>query len=77
MRNRLGLQGEKSGLFFEGLRILRKIQPKYFLIENVGTMKDADRDAISKELGVEPVLINSMLVSAQMRRRYYWTNIPK
>lgn len=76
MRNRQGLDGNKSCLFFEGLRILRKIKPKYFLVENVATMKDEDRDIITKELGVNPIMINSSLVSAQLRRRYYWTNIP-
>jgi DNA (cytosine-5)-methyltransferase 3A len=76
MKNRKGLTGSKSVLFYEALRILREIKPTYFLMENVATMKKEDRDIISKELGVEPILINSSLVSAQLRKRLYWTNIP-
>jgi DNA-cytosine methyltransferase len=71
-----GLKGKKSKLFYEYVRILRIVQPKYFLYENVASMKDEDRDIITKELGVEPILIDSNLVSAQDRERYYWTNIP-
>lgn len=74
---RVGLENkEKSGLFLECYRILREVKPTWFLMENVGTMKNADRDFITELMGVEPVLINSSLVSAQLRRRYYWTNIP-
>jgi len=76
MKNRKGLTGSKSVLFYEALRILREIKPTYFLMENVATMKKKDKDIISKELGVEPILINSSLVSAQLRKRLYWTNIP-
>jgi DNA (cytosine-5)-methyltransferase 3A len=76
MKNRKGLTGEKSSLFFEALRILREVKPTYFLMENVASMKKEDKDIISKELGVEPILINSKLVSAQLRKRLYWTNIP-
>lgn len=76
MKNRKGLTGSKSVLFYEALRILREIKPTYFLMENVATMKKEDKDIISKELGVEPILINSSLVSAQLRKRLYWTNIP-
>jgi len=76
MKNRKGLTGEKSSLFFEALRILREVKPTYFLMENVASMKKEDKDIISKELGVEPILINSSLVSAQLRKRLYWTNIP-
>ena len=75
-KNRDGLEGSKSILFFEFLRLLRELKPKYFLLENVASMKNADRDLISELLGVEPILINSDLVSAQHRRRYYWTNLP-
>lgn len=71
-----GLDGEKSGLFFEFVRILDEVKPKYFLLENVASMKKADRDKISEVLGIEPILINSSLVSAQNRKRLYWTNIP-
>lgn len=69
-----GLSGEKSGLFFEYLRILNEAKPTYFLLENV-IMSDADYMIISDYVGTEPVRINSALVSAQLRDRLYWTNI--
>lgn len=65
----------KSWLFYEYLRILKKVKPKYFLLENV-KMKKEFQDVISKELWCEPIEINSSLVSAQSRKRLYWTNIP-
>jgi DNA-cytosine methyltransferase len=65
----------KSGLFWEYVRILKEIKPTYFLLENV-KMKKEWQIIISKELEVEPILINSNLVSAQNRERLYWTNIP-
>jgi DNA (cytosine-5)-methyltransferase 3A len=71
-RDRQGLQGERSGLFYEYLRILNETKPKYFILENVASMSQASRDIISQELGVDPVLINSALVTAQQRKRYYW-----
>ena len=55
--------------------IVQYYKPNYFLLENV-RMKKEHQDVISKYLGVEPVCINSALVSAQNRVRYYWTNIP-
>ena len=64
-----------SGLISEFFRLVKDVRPKYFLLENV-VMKDEWKDIISKELGVQPILINSSLVSAQNRKRYYWTNIP-
>ena len=76
-QNAKGLKGNKSILFFEFLRVLRIIKPKYFLLENVKSMKKKDRDIISKELGVEPIEINSAEFSAQNRTRLYWTNIPQ
>jgi len=72
---RAGLKGERSGLFFEYVRALEELKPKYFIFENVASMKNSDRDTISNILGVEPIMIDSALVSAQRRRRYYWTNI--
>jgi DNA-cytosine methyltransferase len=69
-----GLQGFKSGLFFEYLRLLKELKPKYWLLENV-IMNDADYSIISKYVGTEPVRINSSKVSAQLRDRLYWTNI--
>lgn len=64
----------KSGLFFEYLRILREVNPKYFLLENV-VMKKQWEEVINNDLGVKPIMINSALVSAQNRKRLYWTNI--
>jgi DNA (cytosine-5)-methyltransferase 3A len=69
------LEGEKSGLFYHYLRLLKELKPKYFLLENV-KMKKSDQAQISGLLGVEPIAINSKLVSAQSRPRLYWTNIP-
>jgi DNA (cytosine-5)-methyltransferase 3A len=71
-----GLEGKKSKLFYEFVRLLQEIKPKYFLLENVASMKNEDRDIISEVLGVEPIMIDSKCVSAQQRPRYYWTNIP-
>lgn len=65
----------KSGLFLEYVRVLKETNPTYFLLENV-KMKKEWKDIITKELGVEPIEINSSLVSAQNRPRLYWTNIP-
>lgn len=75
-KDRKGLDWERSGLFWEYLRILRSLEPKYFILENVASMPNDARDLISKELWVEPIMINAALVSAQNRRRYFWTNIP-
>lgn len=74
-KNRKGLDGERSGLFWEYLNILRKLKPKYFILENVASMPKEDRDVITRELGVEPIMIDAGLVSAQTRRRLFWTNI--
>ena len=68
-------QDERSWLFFEYVRILKEVKPKYFLLENV-KMKKERQDKISELLWVEPIEINSSLVSAQNRKRLYWTNIP-
>lgn len=73
---RLGLKGNKSSLFWEYVRILKETDPKYFLLENV-EMPPEDYETISQTLGIYPININSKLVSAQMRNRYYWTNIGK
>jgi site-specific DNA-cytosine methylase len=75
-KNRKHLKGDRSGLFFEYLRILREVKPKYFVLENVASMSDESRNIITKELGVEPIMIDANLVSAQNRKRYFWTNIP-
>ncbi len=70
------IEGERSNLFFEFVRILEEFQPRYFLLENV-RMKQEYQDIISDMLGVSPTAINSSLVSAQSRNRLYWTNIPQ
>ena len=68
-----GLEGT-SGLFYQYLRLKQELNPKYFLLENVVGNKEAIK-TISKLMQVEPILINSNLLSAQNRARYYWTNI--
>lgn len=74
--DRQGLLGAKSELFLEYLRILREKKPTYFVLENVASMRNDDRDTMSEMLGCQPIMINSALVTAQHRRRYYRTNIP-
>lgn len=71
----LNFDDPRSALFFEFVRLKKEAKPKYFLLENVN-MKEEYRNIISEHLGVEPILINSSLVSAQSRARWYWTNIP-
>ncbi len=71
----LNFQDERSKLFFKFVYIKDTLQPKYFLLENV-KMKKEYQDVISERLGVQPIEINSSLVSAQNRKRLYWTNIP-
>ena len=72
--NRNGLDG-KSGIFLEALRILREVNPTYFLFENVRMGKES-KNQLDKFLGVSGVEINSKLVSYQNRPRIYWTNFP-
>ena len=69
-----GLNGS-SKLFFDFVKIKNYIKPQYFLFENVASMTEENKNIISKLLGVKPIRINSNLVSAQDRDRYYWTNI--
>ena len=71
----LNFDDPRSVLFFEFLKAVNTIKPKYFLLENV-RMDKLIMEKISRLLGVNPVFINSSLVSAQNRQRYYWTNIP-
>jgi len=71
----LNFDDQRSKLFFEYVRLLKECKPKYFLLENV-KMKKEYQDVISEHLGVNPIEINSALVSAQNRKRLYWTNIP-
>lgn len=73
--NGAGLKGSRSALFYDFVRLLEEIKPKYFVLENVASMKKVWRDKITEILGVEPILIDSALVSAQQRKRLYWTNI--
>ena len=71
----LNFEDPRSKLFFDFVRVLKILKPKYFLLENV-RMKKESQDVISEYLEVEPIAINSNLVSAQNRHRLYWTNIP-
>ena len=71
----LAFDDPRSALFFEFVRCVEELKPKYFLLENV-RMKKEYLNVISEYMGVEPIMINSALVSAQNRVRYYWTNIP-
>lgn len=78
-QNREGLRGARSGLFWKYVEALEVIHPKWFLLENVASMRNEDRDAITETLKriypeTECIMINSALVSAQQRKRYYWTN---
>lgn len=71
-QNGLGLEGSKSGLFYEYIRLLKELKPKYFLLENV---KNKWGDIMSEIVGVPFLHINSAIFSAQSRPRYYWTNL--
>lgn len=75
-KDRRGLQGEHSSLFWEYVRILKEVKPKYFILENVASMPARDKEIITAHLGVDPIMINASLVSAQSRKRFFWTNIP-
>ena len=68
------LRGAKSKLFYEYLRLLKELDPKYWLLENV-QMKKESKEHLDEYLGVEGVLIDSNNFTAQNRKRYYWTNI--
>lgn len=70
--NREGLKGSRSGLFWEYVRIRDEVKPKYFILENVASMPKEAKEVISEALGVEPVMINASLVSAQNRKRLFW-----
>ncbi len=71
----LNFNDPRGKLFFEYLRLKNETNPTYWLLENV-QMKKEYQDVISSQLGVQPITINSSLVSAQNRIRNYWTNIP-
>lgn len=70
-----GLEGDKSKLFYEYLRIWKEVNPKYFFLENVKMKKESEKD-LTDFMGVNGLHINSNLVSFQNRPRIYWTNIP-
>lgn len=71
----LNFDDPRSALFFEYVRLLKELKPKYFLLENV-RMKQESQDVITEMLGVEPIVINSDRFVQQNRHRLYWTNIP-
>ena len=71
---RLGLEGEKSKLFYEYLRILNEVKPNFFLLENVKMDKESEKE-LNSYLGVEAWNFNSKLISPSFRNRNYWTNI--
>ena len=74
---RIGLEDKiRSGLFLECYRILKEVNPTWFLQENVGGMKKEDSNFLSECMGVQPISINSKLVAPALRNRLYWTNIP-
>ena len=80
--NRRGLQGDKSRLFYEFARVLHTTRAKHFIMENVASMSNDEREEITQHLrrsyhgagSVHIIEINSCHVSAQNRRRYYWTS---
>lgn len=74
-KNRQGLDGPRSGLFWCMLNILKCIGPRYFIIENVSNMQVSQQEIITKELGVIPILLNSSTFTGQSRGRLFWTNI--
>ena len=71
----LNFDDPRSKLFFEFVRLIKECKPKYWLLENV-VMKKEFEQVITEHLGVEPIKINSALVSAQNRERLYWANFP-
>jgi len=75
-KDREGLKGSESGLFYEMVRIHKETNPKWFIYENVASMAKDQKDLITSVLGVEPIKIDASLVSAQQRKRLFWTNIP-
>jgi DNA (cytosine-5)-methyltransferase 3A len=72
---KLNFEDPRSKLFFEFVRLKNGLQPKHWMLEN-NKMKKEYQDIISEHLGVEPIKINSALISPQNRERLYWTNIP-
>ncbi len=80
-RNRQGLKGEASGLFYEMIRVHKEVKPKFFIYENVASMSKENKEIILKTIQeIDPsayvIMINASLVSAQNRKRLFFTNIP-
>lgn len=75
-KDRKWLDGERSWLFREYVRILKESNPRWFILENVASMPKEAKAIITAELWVEPIMIDASLVSAQSRKRLFWTNIP-
>jgi len=72
-RNREGLNGKRSALFWEYVRLLNEIKPTYFILENVASMSKKDKAIITSTLwNIEPIMLNAALVSAQQRKRLFW-----
>ena len=75
-KGRTGLDGDRSSLFWEYVRIKALCMPKWFILENVASMSMKDKAIITETMGVQPIVIDASLVSAQSRKRLFWTNIP-
>jgi len=75
-KTRKSLDGSKSILFWEAIRIKDLIKPKWFMMENVASMNEESKNIITNAIGVQSLKINSAIFSSQDRERYYWTNIP-
>ena len=80
-KNREGLAGSQSGLFYEMIRIHKEVKPKFFIYENVASMAKDQKEIILKTIQeIDPsayvIMINASLVSAQNRKRLFFTNIP-
>lgn len=73
---RLGLEGEKSRLFYEYLRILNEVNPKYYLLENVASMDKDSQQQLNEYMQTDGIKINTLNFLPQIRNRLYWTNIP-
>lgn len=75
-KEKYGLKGDDSKLFYEYHRILKEVKPTYFFLENVKMKKESEQ-ALNEFMGVDGIHINSNLLSYQNRHRIYWTNIPE
>ena len=75
-KGKLGLEGEKSKLFYEFVRLKKELNPKYFLLENVVPV-DNWKEVMDEHMGCTGIVINSSLFVPQNRKRIYWTNIPQ